>query len=160
MNLFSFASIALFFLVITAFCTLYIMAALSRFSAQILEFKRFRDIATQDDSNSLAALRDSVQSSSEKIFAMAAQSEQLVEFFTQSALQLKAIREDHFTLSSNLDVRFTTFSKQINELVEHFNAFQEGLSQFSHGLQEDSAKVQLAIRQVQESLQLVNSSGD
>jgi len=157
MNLFSFASISLFFLIIVAFCTFYIMAALSRFSVQILEFKQYRDMKTQDDGVLLTTLQSLAKSSDEKIAVMATQFKQLEEVINQSALQLKAIREDHFTLSANLDVRFNIFSKQINELVEHFNVFQEGLSQFSQGLQDDNAKVQSAVRQVQATLDMIRN---
>jgi methyl-accepting chemotaxis protein len=157
MSLFSFAGSVLFLLFIATFCLFYVAAALSRFNTHIIEFKQYRDTKTQDDNALLIALQNSAKSSDEKIAVMATQFKQLEEVINQSALQLKAIREDHFTLSANLDVRFNIFSKQINELVEHFNVFQDGLSQFSQGLQDDNAKVQSAVCQVQATLDMIRN---
>jgi len=157
MNLFSFASVSLFFLVIVAFCTFYIMAALSRFSVQILEFKLYRDMKTQREDDLLASLQDLVKLSDQKLAAVVAQFEHSGKVIDQLALQLKELREDHFKLSSNLDVRFNAFSKQTTELIEHFNSFQEGLSKFSQDLREDNEKVQQAVHQVQESLGLIRN---
>jgi len=157
MNLFSFASVSLFFLVIVAFCTFYIMAALSRFSVQILEFKLYRDMKTQREDDLLTSLQDLVKSSDQKLATVVAQFEHSGKVIDQLALQLKELREDHFKLSSNLDVRFNVFSKQTTELIEHFNSFQEGLSKFSQDLREDNEKVQQAVHQVQESLGLIRN---
>jgi len=157
MSLFSFGSLALFLLFIATFSLFYIAAALSRFSAQIIEFKLYRDAKTQDDNALFTALSDSVKSSDQKLAAVVAQFEHSAKVIDQLALQLKEIREDHFRLSSTLEARFNTFSKQTTELIEHFNTFQDALSQFSQDLRGDNEKVQQAVRQVQQSLELTRN---
>ena len=157
MSLFSFGSLALFLLFIATFSLFYIAAALSRFSAQIIEFKLYRDTKTQDDNALFIALSESVKSSDQKLAAVVAQFEHSGKVIDQLALQLKEIREDHFRLSSTLEARFNTFSKQTTELIEHFNTFQDGLSQFSQDLRGDNEKVQQAVRQVQQSLELTRN---
>ncbi len=157
MSLFSFGSLALFLLFIATFSLFYIAAALSRFSAQIIEFKLYRDTKTQDDNALFIALSESVKSSDQKLAAVVAQFEHSAKVIDQLALQLKEIREDHFRLSSTLEARFNTFSKQTTELIEHFNTFQDGLSQFSQDLRGDNEKVQQAVRQVQQSLELTRN---
>ena len=157
MSLFSFAGSVLFLLFIATFCLFYVAAALSRFSAQIIEFKLYRDTKTQDDNALFIALSESVKSSDQKLAAVVAQFEHSAKVIDQLALQLKEIREDHFRLSSTLEARFNTFSKQTTELIEHFNTFQDGLSQFSQDLRGDNEKVQQAVRQVQQSLELTRN---
>jgi len=157
MSLFSFAGSVLFLLFIATFCLFYVAAALSRFSAQIIEFKLYRDTKTQDDNALFIALSDSVKSSDQKLAAVVAQFEHSAKVIDQLALQLKEVREDHFRLSSTLEARFNTFSKQTTELIEHFNSFQDGLSKFSQDLQEDNEKVHQAVCQVQQSLELIRN---
>jgi len=157
MSLFSFAGSVLFLLFIATFCLFYVAAALSRFSAQIIEFKLYRDAKTQDDNALFTALSDSVKSSDEKLATVVAQFEHSGKVIDQLALQLKELREDYFRLSSTLEARFNSFSKQTTELIEHCNSFQEGLSKFSQDLREDNEKVQQAVHQVQESLGLIRN---
>ena len=100
MNLYSFVTIALFTLPITMFCTLYIMAALSRFSAQILEFKQYRELQFDQVIVSLQAKIEAINNQVSDGTLTAARLQQFEELINQAALQAKLSREDVFAIKS------------------------------------------------------------
>lgn len=116
MNLFSFASISLILLIIMTFCTLYVMAALSRFSAQILEFKQYRELEFNQIIISLQTKIESINSQVSDGTLTAARLQQFEELINQAALQAKLSREDVFAIKSANELRFDDLFKRINEL--------------------------------------------
>jgi hypothetical protein len=117
MNLFSFATVSLFLLFITMFCTLYVMSALSRFSAQIFEFKQYRELEFNQIIISLQTKIESINSQVSDGTLTVARLQQFEELINQAALQAKLSREDVFAIKSSNEVRLDDLSRRINELT-------------------------------------------